>query len=312
MNIIFMSSSEFGLPTLQKLVESKNKIIAVYTKPPKQSGRGLKVNKSIIHQYAEQNNLNIRTPADFRGEAEIDFMKKSNPDLGIVVSYGLIIPARLLEITRFGFLNIHPSLLPKWRGAAPIQRAIINGDKNTGINIIKLDDGLDTGDICKKIVIDIKEIDNNETLSLKLSKIGADLMMQVIGELKDGDLSFTKQDKDNITYAEKVDKSETKLDFNQTAKEVNNKIRGLSPYPGAWFYYKDETNGFRARIIQAEILEESGQPGEIINNELSIACGDNAIKPILIQKEGKKPMHIKDFLLGTKIQRGVIVNKSAI
>ena len=171
MNIIFMSSSEFGLPTLQKLVESKNKIIAVYTKPPKQSGRGLKVNKSIIHQYAEQNNLNIRTPADFRGEAEIDFMKKANPDLGIVVSYGLIIPARLLEITRFGFLNIHPSLLPRWRGAAPIQRAIINGDKNTGINIIKLDDGLDTGDICKKIVIDIKEIDNNETLSLKLSLI---------------------------------------------------------------------------------------------------------------------------------------------
>ena len=307
MNIIFMSSSEFGLPTLQKIVGSKNKIVAVYTQPPKKSGRGLKVNKSVIHQYAEQNNLNIRTPADLSAEAEIDFLNKLNPDLGVVVSYGLLIPTRILKIARFGFLNIHPSLLPRWRGAAPIQRAIMCGDKKTGINIMKLDEGLDTGDICKKIVIEIEETDNNESLSLKLSKLGAELMTQVISELKDGNLNFTSQEVRNITYAKKVDKSETKLDFHCTASDINNKIRGLSPYPGAWFKYTDESDNFRARIIQAEILERRGEPGEIIDNDFSIACGDNAIKPIIIQKEGKKPMQIMEFLRGTKIQKGVIL-----
>ena len=151
-----MSSSEFGLPALKKLVESQNKISAVYTQPPKKSGRGLKMNKSVIHQFALQNKLCVRMPTNLDKQTEIDFLKKSNPDLGIVVSYGLIIPTEILEIPRFGFLNIHPSLLPRWRGAAPIQRAIMNGDEKTGVNIMKLDDGLDTGDICKKIVIELR------------------------------------------------------------------------------------------------------------------------------------------------------------
>lgn len=307
-----MSSSEFGLPALKKLVESQNKISAVYTQPPKKSGRGLKMNKSVIHQFALQNNLCVRTPTKLEKQTEIDFLKKSNPDLGIVVSYGLIIPTEILEIPRFGFLNIHPSLLPRWRGAAPIQRAIMNGDEKTGVNIMKLDDGLDTGDICKKIEIEIKTTDNNESLSLKLSKLGAEILMQAVIELQDGNLNFTRQDNRNITYAKKIDKKETELDFNCAAKEIHNKIRGLSPHPGAWFKYIDESNNFRVRIIQAEILEGHGKPGEVIDDELSIACGVNAIKPILIQKEGKKPMHIKDFLLGTKIPKGVILNKSMI
>ena len=177
---------------------------------------------------------------------------------------------------------------------------------------MKLDDGLDTGDICKKIVIEIKTTDNNESLSLKLSKLGAEVLMQAVIELQDGNLNFTRQDNRNITYAKKIDKKETELDFNCAAKEIHNKIRGLSPHPGAWFKYIDESNNFRVRIIQAEILEGHGKPGEVIDDELSIACGVNAIKPILIQKEGKKPMHIKDFLLGTKIPKGVILNKSMI
>ncbi len=307
-----MSSSEFGLPALKKLVESQNKILAVYTQPPKKSGRGLKMNKSVIHQFALQNSLYIRTPTNLKEQTEIDFLNKSNPDLGIVVSYGLIIPSKILEIPRFGFLNIHPSLLPRWRGAAPIQRAIMNGDKKTGVNIMKLDGGLDTGDICKKVVIEIKETDNNESLSLKLSKLGAEVLMQAVIELQDGNLNFTRQDNRNITYAKKIDKSETELDFNCTANEIHKKIRGLSPHPGAWFKYVDRYNNFRVRIIQAEILEGHGEPGEVIDDELSIACGDNAIKPILIQKEGKKPMHIKDFLLGTKIPKGAILNRSVI
>lgn len=310
MNIFFMSSSEFGLPTLQKLVESKNKITAVYTQPPKKSGRGLKINKSVIHQFGEQNNLCIRTPASLKEESEIDFLKKMNPDLGIVVSYGLMIPIQMLEIPRFGFLNIHPSLLPRWRGAAPIQRAIMSGDKNTGVNIIKLDDGLDTGDICKKTMVEIKETDNYGSLSLKLSELGGELLLQAVIELQEGKLDFTKQDHRNITYAQKINKSETELNFNCTANEIHNKIRGLSPHPGAWFKYTDESNNFRIRIIQAEILERHGKPGEVIDDELSIACRDNAIKPILIQKEGRKPLHIKDFLLGTKIQKGSILNRS--
>ncbi len=309
MNIIFMSSSEFGLPTLRKLVESENKIIAVYTQPPKKSGRGLKINKSVIYQYAEQNNLEIRTPVDLTEDAEINFLDKLNPDLGIVVSYGLLIPRRFLQVTKFGFLNIHPSLLPRWRGAAPIQRAIMHGDKNIGINIMKLDVGLDTGDVCKKTQFEIQETDNNGSLSLKLSKLGAGLMIQAIEDLRNGNLNFVKQDDNGITYAKKIEKSETLIDFNLPAYEINNKIRGLSPYPGAWFRYKDKATDFRARIIQAEILEGSGKPGEIVDNRLSIACGDNIILPILIQKEGKKVMRIEDFLLGTKIQRGVILHK---
>jgi methionyl-tRNA formyltransferase len=309
MKLIYMSSSDFGMPALRSLISSNHEIAGVYTQPPKRSGRGMKFTKSPIYMIAEEHNLLIKTPHNLNDEDEIKSLSKLSPDVGVVVSYGLIIPKKFLSIPKYGFINIHPSLLPRWRGAAPIQRAIIEGDKITGVNIIRLDEGLDTGDICKYIETPINVDDNYASLSTRLSEIGAQLLLDSLSEFSNGKIKFTKQKDEGITYAKKILKEETKIDFNESSKNVVNLIKGLSPYPGGWFTYVNGETSFRARILDAIESDLSGAPGEILDSNLTIACSDKSISPILIQKEGKKPIHIEEFLRGTKIIKGSILNQ---
>ncbi|MGB0573463.1 MAG: methionyl-tRNA formyltransferase [Hyphomicrobiales bacterium] len=309
MKLIYMSSSDFGEPALKSLISSHHEIAGVYTQPPKRSGRGMKFTKSPIYKIAEEHNLLIKTPHNLTDEDEIKSLKQLSPDIGVVVSYGLIIPKKFLSIPRYGFLNIHPSLLPRWRGAAPIQRALIEGDKVTGVNIIRLDEGLDTGDICKYHEIPINMDDNYATLSDKLAEIGAKLLLDSLSEFSNGKIKFIKQKDVGITYAKKIVKEETKIDFNKPCKNVVNLIKGLSPYPGGWFTYINGENSFRARILYAIESQLSGAPGEVLDSNLTIGCADKSISPILIQKEGKKPIHIEEFLRGTKIIEGSILNQ---
>ena len=309
MKLIYMSSSDFGEPALKSLISSHHEIAGVYTQPPKRSGRGMKFTKSPIYKIAEEHNLLIKTPHNLTDEDEIKSLKQLSPDIGVVVSYGLIIPKKFLSIPKYGFLNIHPSLLPRWRGAAPIQRALIEGDKVTGVNIIRLDEGLDTGDICKYHEIPINMDDNYATLSDKLAEIGAKLLLDSLSEFSNGKIKFIKQKNLGITYAKKIVKEETKIDFNKPCKNVVNLIKGLSPYPGGWFTYINGETSFRARILDAIESQLSGAPGEVLDSNLTIGCADKSISPILIQKEGKKPIHIEEFLRGTKIIEGSILNQ---
>jgi len=309
MKLIYMSSSDFGVPALKKLISSHHEIAGVYTQPPKRSGRGMKFTKSPIYKIAEENNLLIQTPYNLIDEDEIRSLKKLSPDIGVVVSYGLIIPKKFLSIPRYGFINIHPSLLPRWRGAAPIQRALIEGDRVTGINIIRLDEGLDTGDICKYIETPINVDDNYSKLSARLSEIGANLLLDSLSEFSNGKIKFIKQKDTGITYAKKILKEETKIDFNKPSENVVNLIKGLSPYPGGWFTYVNGESTFRVRILDAIQCDLSGTPGEILDSNLTIACSDKSISPILIQKEGKKPIHVEEFLRGTKITQGSMLNQ---
>jgi methionyl-tRNA formyltransferase len=307
-NLVFMSSSSFGIPTLEKLLKSSHNISAVYTQPSKKSGRGLNINSSPIYQIAESYKKIIRTPFNLSDEDELLFFDKIKPDLVIVVSYGIIIPNNMLSLPKYGFMNIHPSLLPNWRGAAPIQRSLINGDKKTGVNIIKLDDGLDTGDICKSHEIMINSNDNFQTLSSKLSEIGSQMIMEAIDDILNKKIIYWRQSNENISYAKKIDKKEAKISFKEPASNIINLIRGLSPNPGAWFLYNDLKKPFRVKILEAKIMDNTGTPGELLDDELLIACGDKSIKPLTLQREGKKPMSLGDFLRGSRIKKGIILN----
>lgn len=309
MKLVFMGSSPFGIPALEALIRSKHEVATIYTQPSKRAGRGLNIQSSPMHQIAESNNKIIRTPYNLSSEAEKSFLEKIQPDIGIVVSYGMLIPDHILSIPKYGFLNVHPSLLPRWRGAAPIQRSLINGDKITGISIIKLDTGLDTGDICSSLEVAIDPKDDFQSLSSKLSNIGTKMILDSIDDIINKNISYRVQSEENISYAEKIDKSDTKISFENSATDIINLIRGLSPNPGAWFTYNDGGNSFRVKILSAEIMPNNGPSGELLDDQLLIACGEKSIKPSLLQREGKKIMSIDDFLRGIKMNKGVILNK---
>ena len=302
MKIIFMGSPEFAAPTLSKLINHDCEIIAVYTKPSTHSGRGLRENKSVIHNLAEKYSLKVLTPKKLRTSDNIEQFKSLNPDIVIVAAYGLLIPKEFLEIPKHGFINIHPSDLPRWRGAAPIQRTIMAGDKKTAICIMKMDEGLDTGDIIlrKEILLD-DEITAKE-LHDKCSELGGEMILDVLGLLKKGAIEFTKQSHEGVTYADKIKSEEELINFNATAFEINNKIRAFSPRPSAYFIYKNEA----IKIINAK-AEKSSQnylSGTVIDNKLGIACKDGIIRPILLQRHGRKMMYTDAFLRGFVISVG--------
>ncbi|MSO13235.1 methionyl-tRNA formyltransferase [Rickettsiales endosymbiont of Trichoplax sp. H2] len=307
MKIVFMGSPEFACPTLEKLANSNNEVVAVYTKAPKNSGRGMKEVKSAIHKLSEKFSLNIFVPKKLKDPDALNQFKEINPDIAIVAAYGLIIPKEFLEIPKFGFINIHPSDLPRWRGAAPIQRTIMAGDNKTAICIMRMDEGLDTGDIIlrKKIILDntltAKELHD------KCSKLGADMILEALKLFETNKVIYRKQDSIGITYAEKISSQEELLDFNLTAVEVNNVIRALSPKPGAYFIYNNEI----IKIICATTEEnnEKHQPGTVIDNNLSIACKDSILKPTLLQRQGRKMIYTDAFLRGFNITKGTKLNK---
>ncbi len=303
--IVFMGTPIFAVPILKSLYQNGYPISDVYTQPPQKSQRGQKINKSPIQGLAETLNLEIRTPKSLKeNKEEYEFFKAIGADLAIVVAYGQIIPKEFLDLTKKGFINIHASILPKWRGAAPIQRSIMNLDEETGVSIMKISEQLDTGSVCNTYKINLENNLNAADVAEKLSLMAADKILYNIDEILEDKAKFIEQDHSKATYAPKIQKVEGEINWKENAKKIKGKINGLYPVPGAFFIYKGE----RYKILKAEIGNGIGNPGEVVSNYLEVACGDKkSIKIQEIQRQGKKPQNIGEFMLGSQIKKGSII-----
>ena len=304
LKIVFMGTSEFSVPTLEILIKNKFSIVAAYTQPPKKSKRGQKINPSPIEEFSKKNKINIRNPITLNNDDEFKNFKELSPDIVVVVSYGQIIPKNFLNISKFGFINIHASLLPKWRGAAPIQRAIMNGDKKIGVSIMKIEEKLDSGPVIASKEIELDQNDIHGDIEKKLSKIGADLLVESLKSLKAGNLKFINQVHSEATYAKKIDKNETKINWDLDASKVLAHIHGLSPSPGAWFEYENE----RFKVLRAKASTANGKSSYVLDQNLTVACKSNSIQILELQRQGKNKQTSKEFLLGKKITSGSILN----
>ena len=300
LNIIFMGTPDFAVQILSKIHNSKHKILHVYTQSPKKKNRGQKTNISPVHEYCKKNQINVRHPEELDSKQELDFITEKKIDVVVVVAYGKILPTKLLNLKNINFLNVHASLLPKWRGAAPIQRSIMNLDKETGVSIMKIIPKLDAGPIMIKSKVKITKDTNSEVLSKELSSLGAKLILDGLDLVENNKVKFIEQDETDATYAKKIDKIESKINWSEKAKIVIAKINAFYPKPGSWFEYK----GIRLKINKAIEVSANGNPGEILDNQLTIACGENAIQILDLQKEGKKNMTVSEFLKGNKLEIG--------
>ena len=300
-----MGTPMFAVPILKSLYQNGYPISDVYTQPPQKSQRGQKINKSPIQGIAETLNLDFRTPKNLKyNNEEYEYFKGIEADLVIVVAYGQIIPKSFLSLTKKGFINIHASILPKWRGAAPIQRSIMNLDNETGVSVMKIAEKLDTGPVCNTYKINLEKDLNASDVAEKLSLIAAEKILDNVDNILEDKAKFIEQDHSKATYASKIQKSEGEINWNEKASIIIGKINGLYPVPGAFFIYKGE----RYKILKAEIGNGIGKPGEIISNYLEVICGDNqSIKIKEIQRQGKKPQNIGEFMLGSQIKKGTVI-----
>ena len=303
LKIVFMGTPEFSVPALEALINNKFEILSIYTQPPKKSKRGQKINVSSIQIFSEKNNLPVRNPKNLSNDEEYNFIKNLSADLAVVVAYGKLIPTNILKTTKLGFVNIHASLLPKWRGAAPIQRAIMNEDKKTGVSIMKIEDKLDSGPVLASKELVFGQSATYGEIQKKLSLIGSDLLIESLKNIEKGKAKFIDQVHSDSTYAKKIDKNETKINWNLNANKVIAHIHGLSPNPGAWFEYEDE----RFKVLRANKSAVSGNPGTLLDENLTIACKSDSIQILEIQRQGKNKQTAKDFLLGKKISKGSIL-----
>ena len=302
-----MGTPFFAVPILKSLYQNGYPISVVYTQPAQKSKRGQRVNKSPVQGISETLNIEFRTPTSLKNNREeYEYLKKLNADIAIVVAYGQIIPKEILNLTKKGFINIHASLLPKWRGAAPIQRSIMNLDKQTGISIMKIEEKLDTGPVCNFYKLNIMNNDNAEIISDKLSALAAEKILDNIDKILEDKLEFKEQVHEEATYANKIEKSEGKIDWNNSAESIIGKINGLYPNPGAWFIY----NGERYKVLKAEISNGMGKTGTVLNDYLEVSCYDKSVKILEIQREGKRPQNINEFMLGSQIKKGSNLNNA--
>ena len=301
--IVFMGTPAFSIPTLEALIKKKFNVVGVYTQPPAKSKRGQKINVSPIEEFSKKNIINFKNPENLNNDEELKIFKKLLPDIVVVVAYGQIIPKAFLNISKFGFINIHASLLPKWRGAAPIQRAIMNGDKKIGVSIMKIEEKLDSGPILTSKEIDLDKNLTHGEIEKNLSIIGADLLVKSLKTIEGGNSKFVNQMHSQATYAKKIDKEETKINWSLDSDKVLAHIHGLSPNPGAWFNYENE----RFKVLRATKSSATSNPGTLLDENLTIACKSNSIQILEIQRQGKNKQSTKDFLLGKKIRKGVIL-----
>ena len=305
LRVIFMGTPDFSVPTLRAITSAGHRVVAVYTQPPRPAGRrGLELTPSPVRREAEQLGLPMRTPASLKGETEKAAFQALDADVAVVVAYGLLLPAAILNGTRFGSYNGHASLLPRWRGAAPIQRAIMAGDEKTGMMIMRMDEGLDTGPVA---LVEPATIGHDMTageLHDRLMEVGAGLMVRALDELERGRLTLRPQPSEGVTYARKIDKAETRIDWARPAQEVHNRIRGLSPFPGAWCEAVAGGKPERLKLLRSTMADGSGTPGEILDHRLTIACGEGAIRLVEVQRAGGRPIGAQEFLRGYKPGRG--------
>ena len=303
LKLIFMGTPEFAVPILKTIHNSEHEIVCVYTQPPKKKNRGQKIYSSPVQQYAERFNLKLRYPSDLNEEYE--FIKTLEAEVAVVVAYGKILPKKILDLKDIEFLNIHASILPKWRGAAPIQRAIMNMDKTSGISIMKIVSKLDAGPTLIKSEIPITNETNFESLSVQMSKLGATKIIEAINLIENKKANFIDQDETKATYAKKIEKIEGKITWKENADKVIAKINALNPNPGSWFKLK----GSRIKVIKAVEVSQQGRPGEILSNKFIIACQKNAIQILELKKEGKNKMKVQEFIIGNKLEVGTLINE---
>ena len=299
-----MGTPEFSVPILKSIHDSKHNIIEVYTQPPKKKNRGQSINLTPIHEFSNNNNIKVRCPDGLNAQEEFNNLQKQKPDVVVVVAYGKILPSKFLNIENIKFINVHASLLPKWRGAAPIQRSIMNLDKETGISIMKIIPKLDAGPVMMKSKIKIEKNSNFLTLTKELSALGADMILKSLDLIEKNLEDFIDQDESEVTYARKIEKKESKIEWDTEANKVIAKINALYPNPGSWFEYK----GSRLKIIKAVEVEANGRPGEIIDKKFIIACSKNAVQVLELQKEGKKIVKVSEYLRGHILETGFNVS----
>lgn len=307
MRIIFMGTPEFGVPTFERLLADGHEIVACYTQPPRPAGRGQKDKKSPVHLAAEAAGVSVYYPTSLKNDEASSRFKSHNADLAIVVAYGLILPKAILDTPKYGCLNLHGSALPRWRGAAPIQRAIMAGDKTTAIQVMAMETGLDTGAICASVAIKNSPLMTAGDLHDQMMGLGAELMGKTIGDLEQGNLRFTPQSDEGVTYAKKIEKSEAAIDWSLPASDVLNVIHGLSPFPGSWSNFEIKGKTVRVKMLRAEMFDGAGPAGQILNDQLTIACGQGAIRITQVQRAGKGPMSAEEFLRGAGALTGQIL-----
>jgi methionyl-tRNA formyltransferase len=302
LRIAFMGTPEFSVPVLSALLGAGHEVVAVYSQPPRKAGRGMNEQPSPVHRFAESHGIDVRIPVSLKSPEEQRAFADLNLDVAVVVAYGLILPRQILDAPRLGCLNLHASLLPRWRGAAPIQRAIMAGDKETGVMVMQMDEGLDTGPVLLAEHVPIAPSATSGSLHDELSQIGASLMVRALATLERGTLHATPQREDGVTYAKKIEKDEARIDWSRAAHDLDCHIRGLSPFPGAFF----EIASTRVKILRATPVADKGEPGEVLSLDdgITIACGGGALKIGELQRAGKGPMKSADFLRGFPLAKG--------
>ena len=305
LKILFMGTPDFAVPVLKSIHQSKHKILNVYTQPPKRKLRGQKVTSSPVHQCAEKLNIPVRCPENINTESEYQYIKNLNPNIVIVVAYGKMIPEKFLNLPDISFINIHASVLPRWRGAAPIQRALMNMDKETGISIMKIIKDLDAGPVMKTVKVNIKKSSNYENLSKELSFLSAHTIIDCLDTLKNKKEKFVPQDNSKATYAKKISKEEAQISWNNKAKHIIAKINALHPHPGCWF----NLEGARVKVLEAKEINIQGKPGEIVDDLFTIASSENSVQILRLKKEGKRSMSASSFLIGNKLKIGKNLNE---
>lgn len=307
LRIIFMGTPDFSVPTLAEIVGAGHDVAAVYSQPPRAAGRGMAERKSPVQTFAEAAGIPVLTPVNFKAENDRAAFAAHGADAAVVVAYGLLLPKPILDAPRHGCLNLHPSKLPRWRGAAPINRPIMAGDEETAAMVMRMDQGLDTGPVCLGESVPIPPDATYGDMHDELARRGAQLMVRALSALERGSLDCQPQSEEGVTYARKIDKAEARIDFSLPAREVHNLIRGLSPFPGAWFEVGEEGKRERIKVLRASLADGQGTPGTVLDDRLTIACGDGAVRLNELQRAGKKPMVASEVLRGFAVPPGTRV-----
>jgi len=306
LRVVFMGTPDFAVPTLSEVIGQGHEVVAVYTRAPKPAGRGMDEQKTPVHRLADRFGIPVFTPRTLRDpQAQSDFASLG-ADVAVVVAYGLILPKPVLEAPALGCLNLHGSLLPRWRGAAPIQRAIMAGDAETGVMVMRMDEGLDTGPVAMVEKLVIGPDMTAQDLHDRMATLGADLMVRALAALDRGSLSFVPQADEGVTYAAKIDKAEARIDWSRPAAEIHNKVRGLSPFPGAWFEADLGKGPERVKVLRTTLAAGTGGPGTLVDNDLTVACAEGAVRLVEVQRAGAKAMKAIDFLNGAKVGPGAV------
>ncbi len=304
LRVVFMGTPDFAVPSLSEIICAGHDVAAVYTQPPRPAGRGMAARPSPVHKFADEAGIPVYTPKNFRSRESLSELAALEPDVAVVAAYGLILPRAVLDIPVHGCLNLHASRLPRWRGAAPIQRAIMAGDPETGVCVMRMDEGLDTGPVCMMERVAIGADMTAGELHDELAFVGASLMGKALDALARGELRCRAQPKRGVTYAAKISKEEARIKWEQPAQEIHNRIRAMSPYPGAWFEALLGGRPERVKVLRSVCVKGRGEPGQLLDNQLTVACGTQAVRLTRVQRAGKRPMTGVEFLRGFPLGKG--------